>query len=128
MKRFTHLRCRYTAVLAGLAAILVLGTVASAASAEVVGFEGKLGSKEWTCAKCDVQSELYFIHAEAPGPKHSVCVGPVQYNGKWVFPYGWNCSTESTVSWEFSYVDASEGVQNPGSVSYTYDGYAIGAA
>lgn len=111
-------------LLVAMIGVLVQGIAAASASAELVTFEGKLGSKEWTCSKCYVQKNENGIFVEHEGPG-GICVGPVQYsNGKFIFPYGWECSTGHDRSWEFPNIEASEGIDNPSAYSYRYNGWA----
>ena len=115
--------CKYVTLFVCLLLTLALALGAGSANAET--FSGKLSSKEWSCGKCDVEKSLTFIEAYVNGEEYGdICVGPIQYyNKSFHTPYGWKCSFDISW-WEFSSLEASEGVYNSGSNTYRYYGVA----
>ncbi len=113
-------------VLPLVAALALAAAAGTAVAAEYTTYSGKLGPKEWSCAKCFVQSGLTdIINKINTEGATGICAGPVQYNGsKWVYPYGWNCSSNVEADMVFPAITASEGIDDPGSHSYTYSGQA----
>jgi hypothetical protein len=114
---------RYVMLFVGLLSTLALTLGASGASAET--FEGKLAAKEWSCGKCSVENPLKYIEAEIISQTGGeLCVGPVQYySGKYHFPYGWQCGGWGS-AWDFTAIEAAEGIDNPNSFSVRYRGEA----
>ena len=84
---------------------------------------GNLPKGAWTSDGAVGNLFEVYLHHSWPG---SGCVGPVQYSGgKWVFPYGWKCSTEATVYWEFSTISAAGAIYNAGSAEGSYWFYSF---
>ena len=110
-------RHRYALLLLGLltAAVIAMTTLPSTSRADL--WSGSLAGKTWT-TNGDVFT-LHEIFARVESGPSAICVGPVQYSGGWVFPYGWDCSSGS-VDWQFAAINAAGGVDNPNSGGDTY--------
>lgn len=106
---------RSVLLLVVIAAALVLA-LPGAARAGV--WEENLPGKTWQ-TNGEVFASLTNIWASVLSGPSAICVGPVQYNGGWKFPYGWNCA-EGTVEWSFSSIEAAGAVDNPNSSADRY--------
>lgn len=109
-----------------MAAVVVsLALTAASASAYYETFEHvKLGSKQWTCNRCQVGAVEDIYAEETEVLPATICVGPAQYSGgKWVFPYSWLCKYD-VASWEFTPIEAAAAVDNPSASTYHFSGLA----
>jgi hypothetical protein len=104
---------RYALRLAGVIAALAIAMAAISSAAQADLWIGKLPGKTWTCGSCAVGT-LHGLFAHVLEGPSAICVGPVQYSGGWVFPYGWDCGG-SSVDWEFAAINAAHGTDNPNS-------------
>jgi len=77
-----------------------------------------LPAGDWfACGESGDLGSIYGGVNEGPG-NHDLCVGPmVPKNGKYEFPYGWDCGT-GTVDWEFSLIDSYPALDNDSNAEY----------
>lgn len=103
-------------------ALLSLTVMVGTSYGEVA--EGKLSPNEWSCGHCGASEWVFEVAAETVTEgSRKICVTPATYNGKWEFPYGWDCSATGYERAYFSDPSGGQwtnGVKNTSSVTYRY--------
>jgi hypothetical protein len=109
------------ALVALVALLAVMSFTAGTAGAWVYEYSGKLAGKSWTAGNGTVWPGMEIQQASTSSG--AICVGPVQYSGGWIFPYGWKCAT-GNVGWSYAAINAAAGTDNPNSGTVNYASFA----